>query len=134
MRELVVADASTIVAALCATGDDGSWSAMQLRDGDVAAPSLLHFEAANVIRRLAAIQKLEQSEASLAYRDLQDMRVQVWPYEALSTRIWELRGSINCYDAAYVALAEILDAPLLTLDRRLARAPGGRCAVRTPPG
>ena len=51
----------------------------------------------------------------------------------LAERAWELRGSVTYADACYVALAELLDAPLITLDRRLAQAPGPRCAFLTPP-
>jgi predicted nucleic acid-binding protein len=53
-------------------------------------------------------------------------------YEALAPRAWVLRHSVTVYDAAYVALAEALDAPMMTLDLRLARAPGPRCPFLTP--
>ena len=59
--------------------------------------------------------------------------VKLWPLKALTTRAWALRESVTCYDACYVALAELLDVPLVTLDRRLARAPGPRCTVLVPP-
>ena len=54
-------------------------------------------------------------------------------HSRLATRAWEFRDSVTYYDATYVALAELLDAPLVTLDRRLARASGPRCAFLTPP-
>jgi predicted nucleic acid-binding protein len=57
----------------------------------------------------------------------------LWPVGRTSARAWELRGSVTYYDASYVALAELLDAPLVTLDPRLARAPGPRCEFLTPP-
>lgn len=53
-------------------------------------------------------------------------------YDALAPRAWQLRGGVTVYDAAYVALAEEFEAPLMTLDLRLTRAPGPRCAFVTP--
>jgi predicted nucleic acid-binding protein len=61
------------------------------------------------------------------------MTIQHWPHRLLASRAWELRDTVTYYDASYVALAELLDAPLVTLDRRLAQAPGPRCAFLTPP-
>lgn len=61
------------------------------------------------------------------------MRVLHWPHRRLAVRAWQLRDSVTYYDATYVALAELLDAPLVTLDRRLAQAPGPRCTFLTPP-
>lgn len=55
-----------------------------------------------------------------------------WPYGLLSRRAWVLRPNLTTYDASYVALAEFLDVTLVTLDRRIGRAPGVRCAVSTP--
>ena len=56
-----------------------------------------------------------------------------WPHSRLAVRAWELRQSVSYYDASYVALAELLDAPLVTLDRRPAQAHGPRCAFLVPP-
>jgi len=61
--------------------------------------------------------------------DLADVGIRRYPHRALLPRIWELRHNVTPYDAAYVALAEVLDAPLLTADARLADASGIRCAV-----
>ena len=60
---------------------------------------------------------------------LSDVRVTRYPHGPLVSRIWELRGNLTAYDAAYVALAEALDAPLITTDGRLARASGHRARV-----
>ncbi|MDI3315019.1 MAG: type II toxin-antitoxin system VapC family toxin [Mycobacterium sp.] len=70
--------------------------------------------------------------ATQAHADLLELPVDLWPYEVLATRVWELRATMSVYDAAYVALAEILAAPLLTLDRRISQTPGIRCAVAVP--
>ena len=63
-----------------------------------------------------------------------DLAVDLWPYDLLAARIRELRATVSSYDAAYVALAELLATPLVTLDRRMQRAPGITCSVSGPPG
>jgi predicted nucleic acid-binding protein len=55
--------------------------------------------------------------------------VELWPYAPLAERVWELRENITSYDASYVALAELLDTTLVTIDGRLAKAPGPRCRI-----
>jgi predicted nucleic acid-binding protein len=57
----------------------------------------------------------------------------LWPWDVVAERAWALRHNLTSYDAAYVALAEILEAPLVTLDRRLERAPATHCVVVVPP-
>jgi predicted nucleic acid-binding protein len=127
----VVVDASVVVAALVDAGPDGRWADGFLGD-DLAAPHLLHVEVANVLRRAVAASELSDDVASLAHADLLDLRVQLVPYELVADRVWALRGNVSSYDAWYVAVAELLGAPLATLDRRLATAPGPRCRFRTP--
>ena len=61
--------------------------------------------------------------------DLLDLPVHRHPHDILLPRIWELRRSVTAYDAAYVALAEALDAPLLTRDGKLARSHGHRARI-----
>ena len=61
--------------------------------------------------------------------DLAELDLRRHPDDVLSSRIWELRANVTAYDAAYLALAEALRAPLLTTDGRLARAPGHRATV-----
>ncbi len=76
--------------------------------------------------------KISADAATLAHADLRALRVDLFPYEPFAGRIWELRGHVTCYDAWYVALAEYLKCPLVTLDGRLARAPGLMCAIQLP--
>jgi|HubBroStandDraft_1064217.scaffolds.fasta_scaffold256425_2 predicted nucleic acid-binding protein len=128
----VVLDASVVVAALADGGPDGQWAERILVSGPLAAPHLMPAEVANIVRRAAAIGKITQDTASLAHADLQELRIELFPYEPFADRIWELRANVTCYDAWYVALAEFLDCPLATLDRRLARAPGLKCAIQLP--
>lgn len=125
----VVVDASTIVALLADAGAAGEWAAATLSGARLAAPELMPFEAANVIRRRAAAGALDASAATLAHTDLTALAVELYPYDALAGRVWQLRHNLTCYDAAYVALAELLAIPLVTLDVRIAAATGPRCPV-----
>jgi predicted nucleic acid-binding protein len=129
----VVVDASVVVAALVDSGSAGEWSAAALQGHrEVAAPELLPFEVANVLRRLSATGALVGEVASLAHQDLLRLDLALWPYLPLAEQAWRVRDSVSMYDASYIALARLLDAPLLTLDERLARAAGRLCDVRTP--
>ena len=130
---VVVVDSSLVVAALVGGGLDGEWALEVLSSGAVAAPHLLPVEAANVLRRLQASGSISADVASLAHADLVVLPITLHGYEPCADRVWELRENLTAYDAWYVALAELLDAPLSTLDVRLARSPGPRCPVRTPP-
>lgn len=127
----LVIDASAVVAALVDTGPAGTW-AEGLLTATLVAPQLLHVEVANVLRRASAAGEISDDVASLAHADLVDLRVELIPYEAVAARIWELRHNLTAYDAWYVAVAELVDAPLATLDERLAVAPGPKCVFRTP--
>lgn len=128
----VVVDASALVAALVDTGPEGRW-AESLLTADLAAPHLLPVEVANVMKRSVAAGEISDDVASLAHADLLDLRVELFAYDVVATRVWELRNNVTAYDAWYVAVAELLDAPLATLDQRLASAPGPRCELLAPP-
>lgn len=127
----VVIDASAVVAALVDSGPDGQW-AETLLTVDLAAPHLLPVEVANVLRRAVNAGELTEDIASLAHADLLGLRVELVAYDTVAARIWELRKNLTAYDAWYVAVAELLDAPLATVDHRLARSPGPTCTFRTP--
>ena len=125
-------DASAVVAALTDGGPDGSWVRAGLRTEDLAAPAHLYVEVSNVLRRAVLAGRLGADVGALAHRDLVELSLTSFPFEPLADRVWELHPGVTAYDAAYVALAEVLEAPLWTLDRRLAAAPGPRCAFRLP--
>jgi predicted nucleic acid-binding protein len=93
------------------------------------APHLLDLEVAQVIRRYAAARQIDGERGRAALVDLADFPIQRYPHGVLLPRIWDLRRNLTAYDAAYVALAEALDAPLLTRDRRLASAAGHRARI-----
>lgn len=129
----VVCDASALVAALVDGGPAGEWASAQLAGVDLAAPHLAPFEVANILRRHELAGLITGDQSSQAHVDLIDLAIELWPYELLAERAWELRANLSLYDAAYVALAERLGGSLVTLDRRIAGAPGLRCDVAHPP-
>lgn len=129
---VAVCDASVLVALLLDGGRDGQWAAATLAEGSLIAPSLVTFETSNVIRRLELSGHVGADQAAQAHADLLELSIELWPYELLGHRVWELRRNLSSYDASYVAVAEVAKAPLVTLDQRIARAPGLRCDVVTP--
>lgn len=131
---IVVVDASALVALLLDHGSMGEWVADQLRSQVIAAPHLVSFETSNIIRRHLAAKLVTLDAARTANRFLRDLNIELWPYQPVAERAWELRSNLTTYDAAYVALAELLSAPVITLDKRLAAVKRLRCAVLTPPG
>jgi predicted nucleic acid-binding protein len=130
----VVIDASAVVALLSDHDDAGPWVAASIEGQPLMAPHLMPYEAANILRRLALSGILDGTTVSLAHGDLVELTVDLVPYQLLAARSWALRDKLTAYDASYVALAEALEVPLVTLDQRIAGAPGIRCEVRTPSG
>jgi len=125
----LVVDASVLVMALADDGGEGAAARGRLRGETLTAPHLIDLEVASALRRLTARGALTERRASAALRDLSDLPLQRAPHAPLLPRVWALRGNLTPYDAAYVALAEALEAPLLTADRRLDKAPGPRCPI-----
>jgi predicted nucleic acid-binding protein len=89
----------------------------------IHAPHLLAVEVAQVIRRYEATTEIEADRGNQALDDLAVMDLTSYPHEPLLPLIWDLRANLSAYDAAYVALGLALDAPVVTLDGRLARSP-----------
>jgi predicted nucleic acid-binding protein len=127
---VIVVDASIIVHLLLAT-PIGRLADTRLQRHRYAlhAPHLLDLETAQVLRRYERARKLTATRALEALRVLADLGLRRYPHDALLPRIWELRFNLGAYDAAYVALAEALDVPLLTTDRKLAQATGHRARI-----
>jgi predicted nucleic acid-binding protein len=131
---LIVVDASVLANALADAGTDGTRARRELRAaGALAAPDLVDVETVSVLRRRWLAGTLTARRFSAAVDDLEDFDMDRYPTLPLMRRAYQLRANVSAYDAAYVALAEILGCPLLTADGRLARAPGARCAVRVLP-
>jgi len=129
----LVVDASIAVAALTDSGPIGAWARALLQSKSLAAPHLMPAEAGNILRRLSLTRDITADGASMAYAELMTLRVELFSYGPLASRVWELRGNATAYDAWYVALAEALGARLATLDLRLSRASGPRCDFAVPP-
>jgi predicted nucleic acid-binding protein len=86
-------------------------------------------EVFGLIRRLRMMEVIDETTASLAIEDLGTWPGERYGHRALLGRAWELRTTVRGWDAMYVVLAEVLEAPLITLDGRLAEAPGPRCTI-----
>lgn len=126
---MLVIDASVLAVTLIDDGPDGDLVRDRLRGEQLAAPALIDLEVISVWRGLARGGHLDARRVGQALDDLQDLPMQRVEHTPFVARCWELRDNLTVYDAAYVALAEALEAPLLTGDRRLARATGPRCAI-----
>ncbi len=126
---MLVVDASVLAVALLDDGPDGDQLRARLRGEDLAAPSLIDLEVVSVWRGLARGGQLDARRVAFALEDLRALPLQRVDHGALVMRCWELRESLTVYDASYVALAEALQATLLTGDRRIARAPGPTCPI-----
>ncbi|MDK3256548.1 type II toxin-antitoxin system VapC family toxin [Blastococcus capsensis] len=129
----LVVDSSAVVAALVDDGPDGEWASAYLRSEPLAAPAHMLIEVSNVLRRSVLADSVSRDVAALAHEVLPGIRVTTFGFPSLAARVWALHPTVTAYDAAYVALAEELDVPLLTLDRRLVRASGPTCVFLTPP-
>lgn len=116
-----VVDASSVVAYLLGSGSGAEREAVL---GDPHAPALLDVEATQALRGLLRAGHVDLLRADRGRTELGELGVRRHPDAALLRRAWELRDACTTYDALYVALAEALDAPLLTRDARLARGAG----------
>ena len=134
MIRRVVLDSSALVALLADGGREGEWVAGEIAEATLVGPHLCLIETADVLRRQEASGALTTVAAGEALDDLLALPIALWPYEPLARRTWELRRNLTIYDATYVALAELVEATLVTLDARMSRAPGLRCAVAVAPG
>ncbi len=126
---MIVVDAGVALEAIVFRDALGPLARRRLVRGRVHAPELLDLEVASALRRLVRHGALAADQAAFALNDLRRARITRHPHRQLLPRIWELRDTVGAYEAAYVAIAERADATLLTLDRRLARAPGPRCRI-----
>lgn len=129
---MIVLDASAVVELLLGT-ERGRAVATRIADPVLAlhAPHLLDVEVAQALRRYVQAGELDSASAIDAIGDLRALDLERHAHEPLLDRVWSLRANLTAYDAVYVALAEALDAALVTCDARLGRAPGlsGRVEV-----
>ena len=129
---MIVVDASVVVAALTTAGALGPAAREVLSPGapPAAAPALIDLEVTSALRRLDSSPRAPKGMARAAVGELASLRVERWPHEELLERVWQLRHNLTPYDAAYVALAERLNATLVTADRAHLAAPAVRCDIR----
>lgn len=125
----LVVDASAVYAGLVDAEPEGAWVRSLFADHDVAAPTIMRYEVASALRKNLRSGRLTTAISTAAVHDLRFMRLTETPIDLVVERAWELRDNFSVYDAAYVALAELLNIPLATLDKRLANGPGMRCDV-----
>ena len=127
---MIVADASAILELLLRTPFGAAIEARLFRANEtVHVPALLDLEVAQVLRRYVAKGDLAEPRARASLDLLVAFPMERYSHEPLMRRVWELRDNLTAYDAAYVALAEALRAPLLTCDSKLAAAPGTKARI-----
>lgn len=126
---MIVIDASAAVLGLLNDGEARS----MLREGAVACPHLADSEVVHAVRSQVLRGDVEADDARRAIETWGRLGIERIGVQGLLPRIWELRDNVSAYDATYVAVAEALEAPLVTADGRLARAPGPRCTISVVP-
>lgn len=127
---MIVVDASVMIEVLLVTPAALAIEAKLFDPSQTLhSPHLLDLEVAQVLRRYCASGEMTDERAQEALADLASLSVNRYPHEPFLRRVWELRHNVTAYDAAYVALAEALDAPLWTRDQGLASAPGPRAVI-----
>ncbi|HEU0303370.1 MAG TPA: type II toxin-antitoxin system VapC family toxin [Gaiellaceae bacterium] len=132
---MIVLDAAAAVHYLLRREPGRTWLADRIENCDVLhAPHLLDFEAASALRRLVQVGEVAAERGLLALSQIDELHLVRYPAARLRERIWELRSNLTAYDAAYVALAEVLEMPLVTTDTRLARSAGHTAEILTPVG
>lgn len=124
---MIVVDASALLEVLLRTERATAIEARLFAGDTLHAPHLLDLEVAQVLRRYERVGELREARARDALDDLAAFRIERYPHHLFMPRIWALRRNATAYDACYLALAEALDAPLLTCDARLRNVPG--CAA-----
>jgi predicted nucleic acid-binding protein len=127
---VIVADASALTAMFLRMRGADAIEARLFGSGLAPqAPHLLDAEVAHVIRRYALNGQIDPERGRELLADLADLPLRRHAHDWLLPRVWELRHNLTAYDAVYVALAEALDAPLLTRDSHLAAAPGHHAKI-----
>jgi predicted nucleic acid-binding protein len=130
---LIVLDSSAAVDYLVGTEPLGDWVEARITaDDDLHAPHVVDVEVVGALRRLVLAGELARTVARQALADLGALNLRRYPHLPFVPRVWQLRDNVPAADACFVALAEALDATLVTTDRRLAAASGVRARILAP--
>jgi predicted nucleic acid-binding protein len=121
---VIVPDTSAVLESIVSANPDEQLVTRLSDNGDLHAPHLIDVEALHALRGLVRGGRLSVDRAGDARADLAELTIVRYGHEPLADRIWELRENLTAYDAAFVALAELLDVPLVTCDARIASAGG----------
>lgn len=131
---MLVIEASAALDMLLGEEDANGPLAQRVRlDGDLHAPHLIDVEFISALRRLVRTGEVSADRAADARHDFSALSLIRYPHQELAERIWQLRDNVTAYDATYVALAEVLEVPLITCDGKLAAARGHRAAIELYP-
>jgi predicted nucleic acid-binding protein len=131
VSQVLVVDASVVVDLIGRFRPQPIEALLWAEDSVLAAPELLDVEVLQALRRLDKDGAIPSSRADVVEL-LQALRIRRYRHHSLRDAIWSLRKNMTAYDAAYVALARLLDATLVTRDAKLARAPGLDIQVVVP--
>jgi predicted nucleic acid-binding protein len=126
---MLVVDASCLYEVVADTAQAEQVRERLQAELDLVAPHIIDAEVLGIIRRDRLLGRLDETAARQAVEDLRDWPAERFGHRLLLARAWQLRDRIRSWDALYVALAEALEAPLITLDERLARVPGLDCRI-----
>jgi predicted nucleic acid-binding protein len=130
---VIVVDTSAVIGVLAGQPRVARLVDRVINEGDLHAPHLIDVEFQHALRRLVVAGAISDDRAADARMDFADLTIVRYPHVSLADRMWELRHNVAAYDAAFLALAEALGAPLVTCDARLARAPGHAASVEVFP-
>lgn len=126
---MIVVDTSAVLAALAGRPGPLELRARLAEDGDVHAPHLIDVEVVHALRRLVRIRHVSEDRAADIRTDFAELAIVRYPHQPLADRMWELRNNLSAYDAAFVALSEMLGVPLVTCDGRLAGSSGHQARI-----
>jgi predicted nucleic acid-binding protein len=127
---VIVLDASCLLELLLQRlGNDLITKRLAGHEQELCAPSLIDVETCHVLRRYSLLGELSPRHGREAIEDLAVFPIERYPQTLLLPRMWQMRNNITAYDAAYVALAEALDAVLLTCDKKLASSRGHHATI-----
>ena len=127
---MIVVDASALIEVLLGTSAASCLAERFFAEGETLhAPHLIDLEVTQVLRRYALAGTFSAERGTEALEDLSGFPIVRYPHQPFLSRIWNLRHNVTAYDAAYLALAEAIDAPLVTRDAKLASAAGHQARI-----